>query len=128
MNQNEEEAIERKSLFGCKGQIHVIQDGETLYHIAKKYDVKLFELMRLNPYVNVYNLQTGDEICIPNVMSADERKYVVQQGDTLADIIDLFELPFETLVSYNPQIKDIVLQEGMVIRVPKRMPRGNVGM
>ena len=45
--------------------VHIIEKGDTLYELARKYDVKLFDIMRLNPYLNVYNLQIGDEVLIP---------------------------------------------------------------
>ena len=36
------------------GFIHVIEQGDTLYKLGKRYGV------------NVYNLQIGDELCIPD--------------------------------------------------------------
>lgn len=54
-----------------KEVIHVVKQGDTLYKIAQEHDVNLFELMSLNPYVNVYNLQTGDEIVIPAIKQND---------------------------------------------------------
>ena len=67
----------------CRGYVHVIEEGDTLYKLARKYDVKLFDIMRLNPYVNVYNLQVGDEICIPTMPARPEKTYVVNEGDTI---------------------------------------------
>ncbi len=49
----------------CIGFIHTIEKGDTLYKIGKKYGVRVSELLFANPYVDVYNLQVGDEICIP---------------------------------------------------------------
>lgn len=51
----------------CYGFIHVIEKGDTLYKLGKKYGVKVSALMFANPYVNVYNLQVGDELCIPRL-------------------------------------------------------------
>lgn len=51
----------------CNGHIHIVEEGDTLYRIAAIYDVKLYDIMRLNPYINVYNLQVDDEICIPTI-------------------------------------------------------------
>ena len=45
--------------------VHIVKKGDTLYQLAITYDVKLFDIMRLNPYLNVYNLQIGDEVLIP---------------------------------------------------------------
>ena len=47
--------------------IHVIEKGDTLYKLARQYDIKLTDIMRLNPYINVYNLNIGDELLIPVV-------------------------------------------------------------
>ncbi|MCC8081264.1 MAG: LysM domain-containing protein [Lachnospiraceae bacterium] len=49
----------------CDGIIHVIQKGDTLYRLSGQYHVSVFDIMYKNPYANVYNLQVGDEICIP---------------------------------------------------------------
>lgn len=49
----------------CNGMIHVIKSGENLYQLSRKYHVPLALILRANPYVDVYNLQPGQEICIP---------------------------------------------------------------
>lgn len=49
----------------CRGILHIVEAGDTLYKIGKKYGVPLSRVMYANPYVNVYNLQPGDEICVP---------------------------------------------------------------
>lgn len=47
--------------------VHVIKQGETLYQLSRRYRVPLALILRANPYVDVYNLQPGQEICIPVV-------------------------------------------------------------
>ena len=49
----------------CMGFVHTIEKGDTLYQLGKKYNVKVSALIYANPYVDVYNLQAGDQICIP---------------------------------------------------------------
>jgi hypothetical protein len=49
----------------CNGMIHVIKQGDNLYQLSRKYRVPLGLILRANPYVDVYNLQPGQEICIP---------------------------------------------------------------
>ncbi len=49
----------------CRGILHIVEAGDTLYKIGKKYGVAVSQIMYANPYVNVYNLQIGDEICVP---------------------------------------------------------------
>ena len=50
-----------------QNRIHVVEPGDTLYLIGKKYGVTVSAIMYANPYVDVYNLQMGDEIYIPKV-------------------------------------------------------------
>ena len=49
----------------CTGIIHVVKEGDTLYKIGKMHGVSVSALMYANPYVNIYNLQVGDELWVP---------------------------------------------------------------
>ena len=44
---------------------YVIQQGDTLYKIAKQYDVNVQDIINANPGVNPYNLHVGQVIWIP---------------------------------------------------------------
>lgn len=110
----------------CRGYVHVIEAGDTLYKLARKYDVKLFDLMRLNPYVNVYNLQIGDEICIPTMPARPEKTYVVNEGDTLAQVLNAFGVSFDALSKWNPALMELELPEGLILRMPVRQPRNQI--
>lgn len=55
----------------CKGTVYTISKGDTLYSISRKYQVPLAWILRANPYMDVYNLQIGETICIP---SAEEMR------------------------------------------------------
>lgn len=110
----------------CSGYIHVIEAGDTLYKLAKKYDVKLFDIMRLNPYVNVYNLQIGDEICIPTTAGRPEKVYVVNEGDDIEDVLKAFQTGFDNLSRYNPTLLEVELPEGLVLKMPRKQPRNGM--
>ena len=109
MNTNNDE---RRRPVECRGYIHVVEAGDTVYKLARKYDVKLFDIMRLNPYVNVYNLQVGDEICIPTMAAKPEKTYIINEGDTIAQILKAFDVEFEDLARWNPTLREIELPEG----------------
>lgn len=51
----------------CIGFVHTIEKGDTLYLIGKKYNVRVSALIFANPYLDIYNLQVGDQICIPKL-------------------------------------------------------------
>ncbi len=123
---NMENNNERRPSSLCRGLVHVVQAGDTLYKLARQYDVKLFDIMRLNPYVNVYNLQIGDEICIPSAPARPERTYVVNAGDTIQRILQAFDVDFDTLARWNPMLTDVELPEGLIITLPLIQPRVDV--
>lgn len=49
----------------CGGVIHVVQKGDSLYGLGKLYNVSVGQIIFANPFVDIYNLQIGDELCIP---------------------------------------------------------------
>lgn len=51
--------------FECNGIVHTIRRGDTLYMLSRYYNVTIDEIMRANSGLNVYNLQVGEQICIP---------------------------------------------------------------
>lgn len=50
----------------CKGTLHTVVKGDTLYMIAKNYKVSLNAIMDSNPDLDPYNLRIGMKICIPS--------------------------------------------------------------
>lgn len=97
--------------------IHVIQEGDTLYSISRQYNVPLSLILRINPHAEVYNLQVGDEICIPMmqpIRDIEFMTYIVREGDTLESILESFGINSEDLLRYNsmtannPQIGDML--------------------
>jgi len=49
----------------CRGILHTIKAGDTLYMIAKQYRVNLQAIMDANPDIDPYNLRIGMKLCIP---------------------------------------------------------------
>ncbi|MCD7824648.1 MAG: LysM domain-containing protein, partial [Clostridiaceae bacterium] len=49
----------------CNGITYTIKKGDSLYEISRRHNIALGLLLRANPYVDVFNLQVGDTICIP---------------------------------------------------------------
>ena len=120
----------------CKGFVYVVKDGDTLYKIAKEYDLKLIDILNSNPYVNVYNLQPGDELCLPTMPNSmtwhnmdrmkdnrmndmEENVYVTREGDTLRDILEYFNTDYMMLAEYNPAFYDLPVPEGTIVHEPK---------
>lgn len=121
--------------FICKGKKYQIQDGDTLYSISRREEVPLEWILQANPYINIYNLQIGDWICIPKPkyqegnMTKPSRppkndmviiEYVIGDGDTLETLLNKFDIDLEGLLKYNG-MNAITLRKGSVLKVPKEV-------
>lgn len=103
----------------CKGVVHKVVAGDTLYKISKYYGVRLIDILKENPYVNVYNLQVGDEICVPtNATEEDRRYYTARVGETLGSLIEALDTDIEGLMRYNRELYEISVPLGTIIRIP----------
>ena len=64
----------------CPGPVYAVKTGDTLYSIAQRHHCRVRTLLDLNPFVDIYNLQPGEEICVPDCRGqgkVDFRPYVV---------------------------------------------------
>ena len=90
----------------CNGVIHVVKRGDTLYKLSRIYKVKLSDIISANPYINVYNMQPGDEVCIPVIMEEDSFEDVLKNTGVSPD--DLFK--------FNPDLYKMALAADMEIK------------
>ena len=103
----------------CNGMIHVVEKGDTLYGISKMYRVPLAAIIMANPYVNVYNLQPGEEVCVPVPEEENppaDRDYVVMSGDDFGKVIGVTGLSPDELFAKNQSLYNVKLPEGMMIK------------
>ena len=106
----------------CKGTVYVVKEKDSLHQIAKAYGVKVRDIMRENPFVNVYNLQIGDELCVPGFLSVAENAYtpyVVKKGETILDIAKMHKTTVENLAKSNKKIRELTLPVGTVLLIDK---------
>ena len=107
----------------CKGVIYQVKSGDTLYKIAKAYGIKVRDLMLANPYVNVYQLQIGDELCVPvftPIGQGNMKPYRVGKNDTLGTILNKTKVPCDELLKINRNLFDLPVKEGTVLMIPMK--------
>ncbi len=63
-NSKSKDKKEVNSSKNLSSETHIVESGESLYKIAKKYDISLEELKELNPDVKPETIQIGDKIVI----------------------------------------------------------------
>lgn len=81
--------------------IHVVQPGDTIYTIARQYNVSPQEIITDNELENPNELVVGQTL----VILVPELVYTVQSGDTLESIAQRYGTTVIELLQYNPQIE-----------------------
>lgn len=99
----------------CDIRTYTVSEGDTLYMIAKNNGVTLKKLMDANPNLDLYNLEIGMALCIPDVLMAPVKAnqsglqdqkgfYIVRKNDNMDRICDLFEVMPRNLMKANPEL------------------------
>lgn len=111
----------------CRGMVHVIEKGDTLYRLGKRYHVSVGQLMFANPFVNVYNLQIGDELCIP--ISIQPRNPESRMQGELMDGAEMPEAGIPEGMEPESRISGRMCQKAPAEPMPNgRMPVPDAGM
>ncbi len=100
---------------------YVIKKGDTLYSISRKSNVPVSAIINANPFVNVYNLQIGEVLCLPVGVPLNDYNgtiiYTVQEGDTLGRVLDQYGIEIGDLMQLN-DVNNIYLMPGTSLEVP----------
>jgi LysM repeat protein len=102
------------------GNRYVVQRGDTLYSIARRYGVSVWHLAAYNRIYNMNLIYVGQVLIIPGVGPAPADHYIVRHGDTLYSIARRYGLSVWQLASYNNISNPHRIYIGQVIRIPPR--------
>jgi cell wall-associated NlpC family hydrolase len=127
---------------------HKVKSGESIYSIAKKYDVTQSEIFDLNPKLKGAVLGLNAEVKIPNkkfkekekatkkekiitnkesiksdenlkqIESSSKASHHVKSKETLYSISKKYGISMETLCELNPTLKTSNLKTGMKLQLP----------
>lgn len=113
---------------------HVLEEGETLYSVSRKYGVTVEEIMQLNPGLDINDIPIGYEILLPaedaeqNKLSFDEEGtlfHKVKRGETLFSIARYYDVSVREIRAVNPELGWGGPRSGDVLRIPQ--PNTTVG-
>ena len=108
---------------------HIIESGQTMWGITRKYGVSENELKGLNPILNT-GFPAGVVIKIPAkeiektvakpVNDAAFSKHVVKRGETLYGLSKKYELTITEIKKYNPVLETRNLVKDETILIPEQ--------
>ena len=101
---------------------HIVEKGDTLYSLSKKYGVSVDDLRSANA-ISGSDLYAGQKLIIP-AKKADKRvtyeSYTVKAGDTLYSIAKRSEITVDELRRLNSLDSSAVLKIGQNLKVPSQ--------
>ncbi|MDK2895965.1 MAG: hypothetical protein PWP04_85 [Candidatus Atribacteria bacterium] len=106
-------------------QVYSVKKGDTLWSIARRYQVPLDLLEKANGLSGEDVLPIGFQLTIPtsegDIVSQNESKsneYIVQAGDNLWDISRKFDVPLKSLLESNNLSEKSILRVGQKLKIP----------
>jgi lipoprotein YgeR len=91
--------------------VHILQKGETLYGISRKYNVPAETILSWNDLKDPDKLQAGQKLRIPDV-------YTVIKGDTFYGIARKLLVPVDDLMEANKISGNAKLKVGQTLYIP----------
>ena len=104
-------------------EMYIVSEGDTLWSIAKKYNLNVNDLARMNSLNKNEYLQLGQQLSIGNKniyrnMESKKRTilYSVKQGDNLFKISELFDVTISSIEEIN-KFSNPTLMPGQIIKI-----------
>ncbi|TKJ31588.1 MAG: hypothetical protein CEE40_00775 [Chloroflexi bacterium B3_Chlor] len=105
--------------------LHIVQWGENLTLIARRYGVTTGAIVQANGIANPNYIYAGQRLVIPTPSpspsppsSGTTTTYVVRRGDTLSGIAYRFGTTVNTIVSLNGLVNPNLIFGGQTLRIP----------
>jgi len=108
---------------------HTVEKGQTLYFLARKYDVGVEDIQKYNPQIKGGSLSVGQVVKIPHITTGHKSDYFVGEDDhfiyhkvtkdeTLSGIAVQYSVAVDGIKQANRGLNDNI-QVGQTIKVPK---------
>jgi len=104
-------------------KIYTVKSGDTLYGIAKKYNLDVNELKEINNLTS-NNLSIGQKLIVSKVPAESETIYKVVKGDTLYSIASKFGVSVNNL-KYINNLSSNTLSIGQELIIPNNSTSSN---
>lgn len=120
------DSLEVHQVNGKSYYIHVVEPGNTLYSISKKYNIPIDVIEKENVSVTD-GLSLGEKVFIPVKKDVSQEfesingnffVHKVEKGRTLYSLAKEFNLQQKDIIALNPEIDETGIKEGQEIKIP----------
>jgi murein DD-endopeptidase MepM/ murein hydrolase activator NlpD len=114
----------------AEDKVHTVQKGDTIYSIARSYNVDKDELMEYNGISDPTKLQSGQRLKIPGAdavipspsapgaVPSQGLMHKTVSGDTFYSLARKYGVTVDELLAANSLSKDYILKLGDMLRIP----------
>ncbi|GAA3404986.1 LysM peptidoglycan-binding domain-containing protein [Paenibacillus hodogayensis] len=103
-------------------QIEVVNPGDSLWAIAKRYGVTVDDIVRINGIDEPTRLAVGQALVIPT----SDTDHVVRPGESLWTISRRYGVPVEEIARANGLLDPSRLHVGQRLRIPRAGPKPTI--
>ena len=107
-------------------EMHIVSEGDTLWGIARTYNLEVSDLAKMNSINKDSFLRLGQQLTIGNKnihRNIESKKrtilYSIKQGDNLFKISELFDVTIKSIKEIN-NFNDDTLMPGQIIKIAIR--------
>ncbi|MCF0215385.1 MAG: LysM peptidoglycan-binding domain-containing protein [Fibrobacteraceae bacterium] len=117
---------EMKDITPVQTTIYVVEAGDNLFNISRKFGTTVDEIQRLNDLGSSTNINVGQRLKIagssthslPTETASGEAVHTVQKGEGLWDIARQYKVTIEDIVKWN-NLKDTKIKAGDKLKIRK---------
>lgn len=122
------------STLNAEDIVHIIEKGETLYSLSKKYNVSVSVILETNKIKDASKIKAGQKLIIPQEKKSgkitektDTEKntalktgtYIVQKGDSLFGLAKKFGVNFSEFLKLNNLTSESLIKIGDKLKIPQ---------
>lgn len=106
---------------GAQFTQYTVKDGDTLFNISQKYNIRWDSIAQINNLNEPYVLQIGQSLRIPQATTSKvaDKVYTIKDGETLVSIAKQFNITVDDIIAVNPNLqKSDLITVGQIIKLP----------
>ena len=124
VEEEEERAVEKDTE---RFNYHVLQRGESVYSLSRKYDIPEEQIVEANPGIDIYDIPIGTELAIPRKQFREQPQFFqtdepgiilhkIEKGENYSSLARKYDVSVRDIRRVNRGL--IFPREGEVIRIP----------